>query len=152
LIDRQARFVWGCAPRVDSDPFFSALLGGRDAGEPDAQGLWTVEVEGAQTFHQSYVRNTAIASPEITGAAGAAVEIVDFCPRYRQFHRIYRPTAYIRLIRPLEGAPRITVRMRPTANWGERPARTTHGSNHIRYRGGEMTLRLTTDCPVTHVL
>ena len=32
LIDRTGRFVWACVPRVDGDPFFSALLGGRDPG------------------------------------------------------------------------------------------------------------------------
>ena len=152
LVDREGRFVWGCAPRVDSDPFFSALLGGKDHGDPEAQGLWAIEVEGATSVHQSYVRNTAILSTEIACEDGSAVEIVDFCPRYRQHHRVYRPTAFVRLIRPLEGAPRITVRLRPTVNWGERAAEVTYGSNHIRYIGGEATLRLTTDCPVTHIL
>ena len=66
LVDRQARFVWGCVPRVDSDPFFSALLGGRDHDDPKAQGVWAIEVEGAREIHQSYVRNTAILSTEIT--------------------------------------------------------------------------------------
>lgn len=152
LVDRQGRFVWGCVPRVDSDPFFSALLGGKDYGDAQARGLWAIDVEGAAEIHQAYVRNTAILSTEITCADGSAVEIVDFCPRYQQFHRVYRPTAYVRLIRPLEGAPRITVRLRPTVNWGERAAEVTYGSNHIRYVGGETTLRLTTDCPVTHLL
>jgi len=148
LIDRQGRHVWACAPRVDSDPVFSALLGGDDANE----GLWSIEVAGARTYNQSYLRNTPILSTEITTADGAMVEVIDFCPRYRQFHRIYRPTAFIRLIRALEGTPRITVRLRPMANWGEQRAQTTHGSNHIRYIGGEMVMRLTTDCPVSHIL
>jgi GH15 family glucan-1,4-alpha-glucosidase len=152
LIDDHARFAWGCVPRVDSDPFFSALLGGRDHGDPDAQGLWAIEVEGAVSYHQTYLRNTPILSTEVECADGSAVEIIDFCPRYRQFDRIYRPTAFIRMIRPLEGAPRVSVRLRPTVSWGERKAETTYGSNHIRYLGGETTMRLTTDCPVTHIL
>ena len=47
LVDREGSFVWGCVPRVDSDPFFSALLSGRDHGDPDTQGLWAIDVEGA---------------------------------------------------------------------------------------------------------
>jgi GH15 family glucan-1,4-alpha-glucosidase len=152
LIDDHARFAWGCVPRVDSDPFFSALLGGRDHGDPEAQGLWAIEVEGAVSYNQTYLRNTPILSTEVECADGSTVEIVDFCPRYRQFDRIYRPTAFIRMIRPLEGAPRVSVRLRPTVSWGERKAETTYGSNHIRYLGGETTMRLTTDCPVTHIL
>ncbi len=148
LIDRQARFVWACAPRVDSDPFFSALLGGDD---PE-RGYWSIDVEGAKRTHQTYCRNTAIVRTEITAEDGSVTEVIDFCPRYGQFHRIYRPTAFIRIVRPLEGTPRIAVRLRPTAGLGARGTERTHGSNHIRYLGSDVTLRLTTDCPVSHVL
>ena len=152
LIDEAGRFVWACAPRVDGDPFFSSLLSGRDAGEAAAQGLWAIEVEGQARVSQAYLRNTPILRTEITDAAGARLEVIDFSPRYRQFGRVYRPLAFIRLIRPLAGAPRIRVRLRPTVNYGEAAATTTVGSNHIRYVGGDVTLRLTTDAPVTHIL
>ena len=32
LIDPSGRLVWACAPRVDGDPVFSALLGGEASG------------------------------------------------------------------------------------------------------------------------
>ena len=85
LIDEAARFVWACAPRMDGDPFFSALLGGRDPVSADAGGYWSVEVEGTARVHQAYLRNTPILVTEITDAGGAKLEIIDFCPRYRQF-------------------------------------------------------------------
>ena len=122
LVDRAGRFVWACVPRVDGDPFFSALLGGRDPAEPDAQGLWDVEVEGAAEVRQAYLRNTPILRTEIRNAEGAAVEIIDFCPRYRHLGRQYRPLAFVRMVRPLAGAPRIRMRLRPTMNYGEAPA------------------------------
>jgi GH15 family glucan-1,4-alpha-glucosidase len=152
LIDRSGRFVWACAPRVDGDPFFSALLGGKEPEEDaSAQGLWAIEVEDMASTRQAYVRNTPILTTQITDKAGAVVEIIDFCPRYRQFARIYRPLAFIRIVRPVTGTARIRVRLRPTVNWGERPAGHTTGSNHLRYTGGETTLRLTTDAPVSHI-
>ncbi|MDB5427877.1 MAG: glucoamylase, partial [Phenylobacterium sp.] len=43
LIDEGGRYVWACAPRVDGDPFFSALLSGRDPDDEDTRGLWAVE-------------------------------------------------------------------------------------------------------------
>ena len=89
---------------------------------------------------------------EITDAEGHVVEILDFAPRFKRFGRGYRPTALIRLIRPVLGAPRITIQMRPTADWGAGPCSTTSGSNHIRYLGADTTLRLTTNAPVTHIL
>lgn len=152
LIDRAGRYVWACAPRVDGDPFFSALLGGKDPGAPDACGLWSIEVEGAVETVQGYLRNTAILRTEIRNADGAAVEIIDFSPRYRHLGRQYRPLAFVRIVRPLRGAPRIRIRLRPMMNYGERPCYTTAGSNHIRYVGQEVTLRLTTDAPVSHVI
>jgi GH15 family glucan-1,4-alpha-glucosidase len=56
------------------------------------------------------------------------------------------------MVRPLSGSPRIRVRLRPSADWGARQAECTSGSNHIRYLCTDNTLRLTTDCPVSHVL
>jgi GH15 family glucan-1,4-alpha-glucosidase len=151
LIDEQGRYVWACAPRVDGDPFFSALLAGGDIDDEDTRGLWAIEVvERAQT-HQNYVRNTPILRTEITDASGARLEIIDFCPRYRQFGRLYRPLAFVRLIRPLAGTPRIRIKLRPNVDYGAAPAQMTMGSNHIRYVGGETTLRLTTDGAVSHV-
>ncbi|THD61894.1 MAG: glycoside hydrolase family 15 protein [Phenylobacterium sp.] len=154
LIDEAGRYVWACAPRVDGDPFFSALLNGEAAedGADGGHGLWSVEVENRKETTQAYRRNTPILITEITDEAGARVEIIDFCPRYRQFGRLYRPLAFVRLIRPVEGTPRIRIRLRPTVNYGEAPAATTNGSNHIRYVGGETTLRMTTDGPISHVL
>ena len=78
LIDRAGRYVWACVPRVDGDPFFSALLAGRDPAEPETPGLWAIDVEGATEVRQSYLRNTPILSTEIHTADGPAVEIIDF--------------------------------------------------------------------------
>ena len=60
LVDRQGRMVWCCAPRVDSDPFFSQLLSGTDPSDEKARGLWAIELAGPQTATQSYFRNTAV--------------------------------------------------------------------------------------------
>ncbi len=151
LIDRAGRLAWACAPRVDGDPMFCALLGDDPDANPDAHGFWDVQVENQAHVAQSYLRNTPVLCTEITDADGAVAQIIDFCPRYRQFGRIYRPLAIIRLVRPLVGTPKIRIRARPMVNWGERPAERTTGSNHIRFVGGETTLRLTTDAPVSHI-
>lgn len=148
LIDRQGRYVWACAPRVDGAPVFSALMDGMD---PE-HGFWDVELEGQASVEQAYVRNTPVLRTVLTCEDGAAVEIIDFAPRHPKHSRTYRPLAFGRIIRPLSGSPRIRIRLRPAADWGARRAATTHGSNHIRYLCTDVTFRLTTDCPVSHVL
>ncbi|CAN7491762.1 glycoside hydrolase family 15 protein [Phenylobacterium sp. LjRoot219] len=151
LIDRQGRFVWACVPRLDGDPFFSALLAGGDPANADAQGLWDVVVEDAVRTDQTYMRNTPVLRTVVTTRSGASVEIIDFSPRFRHHGRLYRPLAFIRQVRALAGTPRVTIRLRPTDDYGAHPCGRTVGSNHIRYVTRETTLRLTTNAPVSHI-
>jgi GH15 family glucan-1,4-alpha-glucosidase len=148
LIDRAGRHVWACAPRVDGDPVFSALMDGSD---PE-HGFWDVVLENCVAVEQAYVRNTPVVRTVMTDADGASFEMLDFAPRHPKHSRTYRPLAFGKVLRPLTGAPRIRVRLRPAADWGARRAETTAGSNHIRYLCTDVTFRLTTDCPVSHVV
>jgi GH15 family glucan-1,4-alpha-glucosidase len=40
------------------------------------------------------------------------------------------------------------VKLRPTAHWGQPSAASTGGSNHLRFAGSTINMRLTTDAPV----
>lgn len=152
LVDTRGRFVWGCVPRVDGDPLFSALLAGDappgEAGDEAGAGFWAIDLEGCVSVEQSYLRNTPILVSRHTDALGNAVDIIDFCPRFHRLARIYRPVAFARIVRPVSGSPRIRVRLRPTRSWGKSVAPTTSGSNHVRYLLDELTLRMTTTAPV----
>ncbi|MCD2325302.1 glycoside hydrolase family 15 protein [Sphingomonas sp. IC-56] len=148
LIDRAGQFVWGCVPRVDGDPIFSALVGGPDTAAEDAKGLWAIDLEDCVSTEQEYVRNTPILVTRHTDSAGNSIEIVDFCPYFRRSNRTYRPTAYARIVRPLSGSPRIRVRLRPSCGWGDACHQRIGGSNHIRYTMEALTMRLTTTAPV----
>lgn len=150
LIDRDGRYVWACVPRVDGDPMFSALLSGKDAAE--SEGVWAIDLIDQVKSEQYYERNTPILVTRLTDARGSAIEIVDFCPRYRRYNRTYRPTAYTRIVRPINGAPRIRMRLTPQINWGAQAAECTSGSNHIRFLVGGGTMRLTTSAPVSNIL
>lgn len=151
LIDRQARLVWACLPRVDGEPFFSALLGGRDPAG-DTPGHWSIDVEHGSAVSQSYLRNTAVLSTRFVDASGGEVEVIDFAPRFKRHGRTYRPTAFVRIVRPLAGAPRVRVRLQPTVGWSDRAPQRTSGSNHIRFLTDALPLRLTTNAPIGHLL
>ncbi len=141
LVDERGRFVWGCIPRADGDPVFSALVDGDDT----SNGLWDVVLEGHARTEQRYLANTPVLMTRLVDDQGAAVEILDFCPRFRQLGRMYRPMAFVRILRPVAGTPRIRVRLRPADQWGAAEVRRTSGSNHIRYETSAAPLRLTTD-------
>ena len=144
LIDTSGAFVWGCIPRVDGDPFFSALVGG---AEPET-GLWSIDLEDRVEITQRYLRNTPVLVTRHRDANGGEIEVIDFCPYFRRNGRTYRPVAYARIVRPVAGSPRIRMHLRPTCNWGNACAVTIGGSNHIRFLSQAMTMRLTTSAPV----
>lgn len=150
LIDRTGRIVWACVPRVDGDALFSALLDG-DPSASDAKGVWAIELEDCASVEQTYVPNTPILVSRHADSAGNIIEVVDFCPRVQRLERTYRPVAFVRIVRPITGKPRIRVRLRPSCGFsGGVPART-FGSNHIRFDRGDTSLRLSTDAPVSLV-
>lgn len=146
LVDRRGRLVWWCFPRFDSDPVFSRLL----AGEEE-KGFADILVDGQARSTASYLRNTPILQTVIEDSTGNAVRVTDFAPRFLRFERQFHPAQIFRRIEPLAGLARITIRVRPTCNYGEPCARRVLGSNHIRYFGGQETLRLTTDAPLSYV-
>lgn len=148
LIDSRARTVWCCVPRFDGDPAFSSLLNNGD-GE---KGFWDVELFDYARSEQRYRRNSAVVVTTLYDEHGGVIEITDFAPRFKQFGRIFRPMSLVRHIRPRKGAPRIRIRTRPTYDYGRARPETTRGSNHIRYVMPDLTLRLTTDGPVTYLL
>ena len=148
LIDEEGGIVWGCIPRVDGDPVFCSLLN----GDRRQDGVWRFELEGQVRASQEYIRNTANLVTTLEAEDGSAVEILDFCPRFERSGRMYRPVAMVRIVRPIAGHPRITVRLRPMKNYGAELAGTTNGTNHIRYLVGSQALRLSTDAAVGYVL
>ena len=71
---------------------------------------------------QQYRRNSAIVVTTLFDDNGSAVEITDFAPRFKQFGRVFRPTMLVRHIRPLNGTPRVCIRLRPAFDHGaQRP-------------------------------
>lgn len=151
LIDGEANFAWGCAPRVDGDPLFCALL--EPKGDPaEPRGRWRLSLENQVSAEQTYLRNTPILSTRLTDADGGIAEIFDFCPRFERSGRMYRPVAFVRIVRPVAGAPRLKVELDPATDWGSRDAKRTSGSNHVRYLLEPQPLRLTTDAPIGNVM
>ena len=147
LLDERARIVWACVPRFDSEPVFCSLL----QEDPDI-GFYDVDLCDFSHSEQSYRRNSAVLETRLYDTQGNCLEIQDFVPRYKQYGRIFRPINIVRQITPITGSPRITIRLRPSFDYGSKSPERTRGSNHIRYVVPDLTLRLTTNAPVTYIL
>jgi len=147
LVDRHARIVWSCMPRFDADPVFNALL------DPSENGsAWSIELDDLASAEQEYEPNTAVLCTRLTDRHGNAIEVTDFAPRFFSRERTFRPVQIVRRLRPLAGQPRITMRLRPRYDWGRLEPTLTRGSHHVRFVGPDMTLRLTTDAPLSYLL
>jgi GH15 family glucan-1,4-alpha-glucosidase len=150
LVDEVGRMVWACMPRFDSNPVFCALLMG-DQQELQ-RGVFEILLEDFVHAEQAYVPNTPILETFLHDAHGGCVKIVDYAPRFEQFERVYHPVMFVRHLQRVAGNPRIRIRLKPAGNYGSDDPQITFGSNHIRYVLPELTLRLTTDAPLSYLL
>ncbi|MGE0698609.1 MAG: glycoside hydrolase family 15 protein, partial [Hyphomicrobiaceae bacterium] len=126
-----------------------ALLGA-PAGDPGG-GVFEIVLEDMTVARRAYVPSTAILRTVLEGPSGA-IEITDFAPRFKWRERSFRPQMLVRRVRPLSGSPRVRVVLRPGMACGKERRAMTQGSNHIRYVGQDLTLRLTTDAAIDYVI
>lgn len=149
LVDPVGEIVWTCFPRFDGDPTFCALL---QAESPRPEfGYFGIELLDAVSHEQEYLANTPVLVTRLQDGLGGAIEIVDYAPRFRQYGRMFCPMTLVRQIRRTAGNPRVRVRLRPAHHAGAQAMSTTTGSNHIRYVGTDLVLRLTTDASITAI-
>jgi GH15 family glucan-1,4-alpha-glucosidase len=146
LLEPASRIVWWCYPRFDGDPVFSRLVAG-----DEEKGFCDVVLDDMVEFSSDYERNTAIVSTVLSDSRGASVKITDFAPRFRDYGSVFRPPQLIRIIEPEGGLPRVTIRVRPTFNYGKPSADRSIGSNYITFRGPDAAIRLSTDGPLAYI-
>lgn len=144
LIENTGEIVWCCLPRFDSDPVFSSLLDEHNGGR------FIVGPADSSCGEQRYLENTNVLETTFHTADGS-FRVLDFAPRFLQHERIFRPTQLLRIVEPLDGAPRIRVLCEPRLGWSKATPRTLQGSNHIQYDGFASPLRLTTDIPLSYL-
>ena len=133
LIDENASIVWCCFPRFDADPAFCSLLAGPDA--ETRPGSFRIELNGVVRREQEYIADTPILTSRLYDAAGASIEITDFCPRFGHNDGLQCPSMLVRLIRPIAGRPSITVSLSPVASYGCDARKPLVTENGIVYAG-----------------
>ncbi|HMD27212.1 MAG TPA: glycoside hydrolase family 15 protein [Steroidobacteraceae bacterium] len=150
LLDSAGRLVWACLPRPDSDPTMCALL--TRAGSEAADGIFAIALSDQAQQQQRYLRNTAIVETRLTGAGGSEIRIIDFCPRFQQLGRMFRPMMFIRIVEPLHGRAHVRMRFKPSIDYGRRPAEITVGNHHLSFALVDQACRLTTDASLAALL
>ena len=135
LVEPSGRIVWWCLPRYDGDPVFCRLLAGNEE-----KGFTDVVLDGQVEARSEYMRNTAIVVTELVDGNGGAVRITDFAPRFYHYGRTFRPPQLVRIVEPIAGMPRVTIRFRATHRYGvpvrarARPAAIVSASGATTFR------------------
>lgn len=143
LVAASGEVAWCCLPRFDSEPVFASLL------DPAGGGLMAGPADGSVGV-QRYLDNTNVLETVFT-APGGRFRVIDFAPRFEQYSRIFRPAMIVRILEPLEGSPRLSVRCDPVLGWSKERPPMTQGSHHLQFGGYAAPLRLTTDIPLSYL-
>ena len=149
LIDRLGRLVWGCLPRLDGDPAFSALL--TPQGGESETGVFAVDLQGHVRASRRYMRNTAVLETLLDDERGNVLRVIDFCPRFRSRARMFRPMMFVRIVEPAAGRPIARIRLRPAAGYGSGEPLHNGGSHHICFHTPTLRYRVTTNASMSAV-
>jgi len=144
LVNTNGSIDWCCMPRPDSAPVFGRLL------DPDG-GYFCIEPAAGGKGNPHYLPNTNVLVTRITCDDGSAYRITDFCPRFEQYGRMYRPIAVFRIVEPLQGTPVVKTMCRVVNGWDKHAVRPVRGNSHLRFEIGADHLRLTTNMPLTYL-
>ncbi len=147
LISDRGSIDWMCLPRPDSPPVFGGIL------DPDG-GRFSIASPTAperQRTSQRYLPNTNILETVVSLDNGDSFRITDFCPRFEQYGRMYRPAALFRIVEAVSGNPAVVVSCRPVSGWDKEPVRSIRGSSHVRFDIRGEVLRLLTNMPLTYL-
>ncbi|MBN2576258.1 MAG: glycoside hydrolase family 15 protein [Deltaproteobacteria bacterium] len=127
LVSRQGSIDWCCLADFDSPSVFAALLddakGGRFALRPAEDDFST---------EQRYLPHTNVLVTRFLTASGA-FEVTDFMPCHRAASGDYKcPPDVMRLIRPVEGQPRIRVQFDPRLGYAEHATRVLRHAKYLK--------------------
>ena len=143
LVNPDTSIDWLCMPRFDSPSVFARIL------DHEKGGSFAFEADGMRTA-MAYARNTNVLRTEVATADGR-LEIYDFAPRIPMGLSVEAPLEIHRLIRPLDGVPRIRVHFRPAPDYGRARVEFVPIGAGLEIRGGPSRLFLRSNIPPDYI-
>jgi GH15 family glucan-1,4-alpha-glucosidase len=140
LVGPDTSIDWLCLPRFDSPSVFARLL------DESIGGRFQFVAETPVSSTMAYVRNTNVLRTEIRSADGVC-ELIDFAPRIPAGLGVNAPLEIYRLLRPLEGAPRLKAIFDPRPDYGRAAVDLAVTSEGLEVLGGPHRLYLHTNVP-----
>ena len=136
---------WMCLPRYDGPSVFGRLL---DAGKG---GTWRIVPEGGvRASTMEYVVNTNGLRTEIEAPDGR-FEVIDYMPRVVLGLKSDAPLRMTRVLRPLEGAPRVRVEFAPAPGYAADEYAPTPHPDGLAFRASGVDVQVVTNLPGAYV-
>ena len=124
LISKLGSIDWCCLPDFHSPSVFARLL------DTERGGHFSIEVQDLLEVHQHYLDQSNILKTLFISRHGK-LEVLDFFPCFYQGKVFFNPPEFIRLIRPLEGAPRLRLFFLPRLGYAEGPTRLSQTASSL---------------------
>ncbi len=144
LVGPDTSIDWLCLPRFDSPSVFGRLL------DETSGGRFQFVPEQGAVGPMAYLRNTNILRTEIRTAEGVC-EVLDFAPRIPAGLGVNAPLEIHRLVRPLEGAPRLRAVFDPRPDYARAAVDLALTSEGLEVLGGPQRLFLHSNVPATTI-
>lgn len=144
LVKSSGSIDWLCLPRPDSPPVFGKML-------DDQGGCFSISPAGNYKSEQNYISNTNILVTSFYCEDGSEFQVTDFCPRFEQHGRMYRPMSIFRIVEATKGSSLITVSCAPVNGWEKDFVKPIRGNSHIKYEIRGDFLRLATNMSLTYL-
>ncbi len=145
LVGPDTSIDWLCLPRFDSPSVFARLL------DTEKGGRFQFTADPPLRAQMAYAGYTNILRTEIHTDDGAC-ELFDFAPRLPAGLGVNAPVEIHRLLRPLHGAPRISVTFDPRPDYARAAVDLVGTAEGVEVRGGPHALYLHTNVPAASVL
>jgi GH15 family glucan-1,4-alpha-glucosidase len=140
LVGPDTSIDWLCLPRFDSPSIFARLL------DEQRGGSFAFEPMDPISNSMAYLRNTNVLRTEVVTTQGR-YEVIDFAPRLPTGLSVDAPPEIHRLVRPLEGTPRLRVRFDPRPDYARATPVIVPEGQGIEVCGGGIRAYLRTNVP-----
>ena len=145
LISPTSAVEWLCLARFDSPSVFARILD-REKG-----GTFIIEHASGEVRGKSeYITNTNVLRT-VFEVGDVSWEVIDFAPRLPDGMEIRVPFEMVRLVRPLQGHPRLRVRFDPRPDYARAEVNMMPAGDCLLLPGAAEPLRPFTDVPLPYV-
>ena len=146
LISPTSAIEWLCLPRFDSPSVFGRILDSKNGGTFRflASGE---EIQG----QMAYLPNTNVLSTRFEHQ-GCVWETIDFAPRLPRGLSIHAPIQVARILRTLQGHPKLYVDFDPRPDYARANVSMVETSDGIEVSGNFTPITLHTNLPTSYVL